>query len=80
MDGMGELNPDTHITRSLRRYGERSISHRIGDGIDLTDRVINRRNSYLFVIRVRDHISRIHVVENAFIGSEQDSDGSDLGF
>ena len=24
---------------------------------------VNRRNSYLFVIRVRDHISKIHVFE-----------------
>ena len=63
-DGVGELNPDTLTTRSLRKYQEPSVSHRIGDGNDFTDRVVNRRNSYLFVIRVRDHISKIHVVEN----------------
>ena len=74
---MGELNPDTLTTRSFRKYQEPSVSHRIGDGIDFTDRVVNRRNSYLFVIRVRDHISKIHVVENDLIGSEQDSDESD---
>ena len=38
---------------------------------------VNRRNSYLFVIRVRDHISKIHVVENDLIGCEQNSEGSD---
>ena len=77
-DGVGELDPDTPITRSLGRYGERGIiSHSIGDSIDFIDRVVTRRNSYLFVIRVRDHISKIHVVENALIGCEWDSDGSD---
>ena len=38
---------------------------------------VNRRNSYLFVIRVRDHISKIHVFEYDLIWSKQDSDGSD---
>ena len=57
IDGVGELNPDTLTTRSLRKYQEPSVSHRIGDGIDFTDRVVNRRNSYLFVIGVGDHIS-----------------------
>ena len=74
---MKGLVPEISITRSFRRYGERSISHRIGDGIDFTDRVVNRRNCYLFVIRVRDYISRIHIVERNMIGSEQNSDGSD---
>ena len=77
IDGVGELNPDTLTTRSLRKYQEPSVSHRIGDGNDFTDRVVNRRNSYLFVIRVRDHISKIHVVENDLIGCEQNSEGSD---
>ena len=77
MDGMGELNPDTSITRSLSRYGKRGISHGVEDGNDFTDRVITRRDRSLLVIRVRDHIGKIHVVENAFIGCEQDSDGSD---
>ena len=31
----------------------------------------------LLVIRVRDYISWIHIVENALIGCEQNSDGSD---
>ena len=67
---MGELNPDTLTTRSLRKYQEPSVSYRIGDGIDFTDRVVTRTNCYLLVIRVRDHISNIYVVENALIGCE----------
>ena len=74
---MGGLNPDTPITRSLRRYGKHSISHGVEDGSDLTDRVVSRRDCLLLVIRVRDYISRIHVVEQNMIGSEQNSDGSD---
>ena len=77
IDGVGELNPDTLTTRSYRKYQEPSVSHRIGDGIDFTDRVVNRRDRYLLVIRVRDHISRIHVVEYDLIWSKKDSDGSD---
>ena len=77
-DGVGELDPDTPITRSLGRYGERGIiSDGVEHGNDLIDRVVTRRNSYLFVIRVREHISKIHVVENALIRCEWDSDGSD---
>ena len=71
------LLPDTLTTRSLNRYRKCSISHRIGDGIDFTDRIVNRTNCYILVIRVRDHISRIHVVEHNLTGSEQNSDGSD---
>ena len=77
IDGVWGLNPEISITRSLRRYRERSISHGVEDGNDFTDRVITRRDRSLLVIRVRDHIGKIHVVENAFIGCEQDSDGSD---
>ena len=65
-----ELDPDTPISRSLRRYQERSISHSVEDGSDLTDRVVTRTNCYILVIRVRDHISKIHIVENALIGCE----------
>ena len=46
MDGMGELNPDTSITRSLSRYGKRGISHGVEDGNDFTDRVVSRRDCY----------------------------------
>ena len=67
---MEELNPDTPLTRSLRKYQEPSVSHRIGDGNDFTDRIVNRTNCYLLVIRVLDHIRKIHVVENAIIGCE----------
>ena len=67
---MGELNPDTPITQCLGGYGTRSISHGVEDGNDFTDRVITRRDRYLLVIRVRDHISKIHIVEYALIGCE----------
>ena len=64
-DGVGEMDPDTPITRSLRRYGECGIiRHGVEDGNDFTDRVVSRRDRLLLVIRVRDHISRIHVGEN----------------
>ena len=74
---MWELNPNTSITRSLSRYRERGISDGVEHGNDFTDRVVTRRDRLLLVIRVRDHISKIHVVENALIGCEWDSDGSD---
>ena len=77
IDGVGKLNPNTPLTRSLRKLQEPIISHGVEDGNDFTDRVVNRRNSYLFVIRVLDHISKIHVVEYDLIWSNQDSDGSD---
>ena len=80
IDGVGELNSDTTITRCLGRYGERGISHGVEHGNDFTDRVVSRRDRSLLVIGVGDHISKIHVVENDLIGSEQDSDGSDGGF
>ena len=78
---MGGLVREISISRCLGRYGERGIiSHSVEHGNDFTDRVVTRRDRLLLVIRVREHISKIHVVENAFIGSEQDSDGSDGGF
>ena len=67
----------THNSKPCR-CGERGIiSHDVEDGNDFTDRVVSRRNRYLLVIGVRDHISRIHVVEHDLIGSKQDSHGSD---
>ena len=77
IDGVGGLNPDTSITRGLRRYGKHGISHGVEDGNDFTNRVVTRRDCYILVIRVREHTSKIHVVENALIGCEQGSDGSD---
>ena len=74
---MGKLNPNTPLTRSLRKHQEPSVSHKIEHGNDFTDRVVNRTNCYILVIRVRDHISKIHVVEYDLIWSKQDSDGSD---
>ena len=72
------MNLDTPITRSFRRYRERSISHGVEHGNDFTDRVVFRKDRSLLVIGVRYHISRIHVVEHAFIGSKQDSQRSDV--
>ena len=64
IDGVGELNSDTTITRCLGRYGERGIiSHGVEHGNDFTDRVVSRRDCLLLVIRVRNHISKIHVGE-----------------
>ena len=60
---MGGLHPEISIPRSLRRYGERGISHGVEDGNDFTDRVVIRMDRYLLVIRVRNHISKIHVGE-----------------
>ena len=57
IDGVGELNSNTTITRCLGRYRERSISHGVEDGNDFTDRVVSRRDRSLYVIRVRDHMS-----------------------
>ena len=74
---MGGLNPEISITRSLGRYEKHGISHGVEDGTDFTDRLVSRRDCLLLVIRVRDHISKILVVENALIGCEQNSDGSD---
>ena len=74
---MRGLNPGIIITRSLHRYRERRISHGVENGNDFTDRVVTRRDCYLLVIGVGDHIGRIDVVEHALIGCEQDSDGSD---
>ena len=70
IDGVGELNSNTTITRCLGRYGERGFSHSVEHGINFTDRVVSRRDCLLLVIRVRDHIGKIHVVENALIGCE----------
>ena len=50
IDGGGGLNPDTSITRGLRRYGKHGISHGVEDGNDFTDRVVSRRDCLLLVI------------------------------
>ena len=63
IDGVGELNSDTTITRCFGRYGERGISHGVEHGNDFTDRVVSRRDRSLLVIGVGDHIGRIHVFE-----------------
>ena len=67
---MKGLVREISISRSLRRYRERGITYSVEDGNDFIDRVVSRRNCYLLVIRVREHISRIHVVEYDLIGCE----------
>ena len=79
MDGVWGLSPNTPITRSLRRDGERDIiSHGVEQGNDFTDRVVFKRGYYVLVIGVRHHIGRIHVVKHDLIGCEQGSDGSEI--
>ena len=70
---MRELDPNTPITRYLRRYQERGISHDAEDDNDFTDRVVSNRDRSLLVIRVRDHIDHVNIVEHDLNGSEQDS-------
>ena len=61
---MGGLDPEIPISRILGRYGKHgTISHGVEHGNDLTDRVVSRRDCLLLVIRVREHISKIHVFE-----------------
>ena len=67
----GKLDLAIPISRILGRYGKHGIiSHGVENGNDFTDRVVSRRDRSLLVIRVRDYIGRIHIVENAFIGCE----------
>lgn len=44
------------------------MSHDIEDGNDSTDGVKTMRNYHLLVIRVRDNIYLVHVVEHDLIG------------
>ena len=76
---MWGLNPDTTERRGIRGYREQRVSHGIEQGNDLTERVITRRNRHSLVIRIRDNIRCVHVVEHSlgFLWSKQHSDGSD---
>ena len=76
IDGVWGLDPDTSITRSLRRYREWSVSHGVEQSNDFTDRVVANRNPSLFVIGIRQYIYRINIDEHDLIGSEQDSEES----
>ena len=53
---------------------ENSVSgrHVIEQGNDLTERVITSRNRHSLIIRIRDNIRRVHVVEHSlgFLGSK----------
>lgn len=68
MDGVWGLNPDTPITRKLRRYREHSVSLGVEDDNGFIDRVITKRDCYLIVIGVHDHIDGVHVDEHNLIG------------
>ena len=56
------LDPDTLITRSLRRYRERDISHSVEDYNYFADRVTSMGDRLLLVIGVRDQIDGIQVL------------------
>ena len=60
---------------------EKSVSgsHGIEQGNDLTERVVTSRDRYFLVIRIRNNIRSINVVEYSLglLGSKQDSHGSD---
>ena len=79
IDGVWGLNRDTPITRSHRRNRECGVRHDVEHSNDLTDRVVTRRDGYLFTIGVGDHIGRIHIVEHDWVWSEEDIHGSDVG-
>ena len=76
---MWGLNPDTTERRGIRRYGKCSIGHHIEQGNDLTDRVITSRDRYLLIIRIRNNVRRVHIVEHELVWSKQESHGSDVG-
>ena len=76
---MWGLNPDATERRGIRGYGEQRVSHGIEQGNDLTERVITSRDRHSLVIRIRDNVRRVHVVEHDLIKSKQDSHNSDIG-
>ena len=53
---------------------EKSVSgrHVIEQGNDLTKRVITRRDVHSLIIRIRDNVRRVYVVEHSlgFLGSK----------
>ena len=73
------LNPDTTERRGIRGYGEECVRYGIEQGNDLTKCVITSRDRHSLVIRIRDNVRRIHVVEHSLglLGSKQHSHGSD---
>ena len=73
------MNRNTPITCGHRRIRERGIGHGVEHSNDLTDRVVTRRDGYLFIISVRDHIGRIHIVEHDWVWPKEDIHGSDVG-
>ena len=76
---MWGLNRDTTITRSHRKNRERGVGDDVEHSNDLTDGVVTRRDGYLFIIGVGDHIGRIHIVEHEGVWPEEDIHGSDIG-
>ena len=55
VNGVWRLNRYTPITRSHRRNRERVVGHGVEHSNDLTDRIVARRDGYLFSIGVGDH-------------------------
>ena len=78
INGVWRLNPDTTERRGIRGYRECSIGHGIEQGNDLTDRVVTSRDCHLLVIRIRDNVRRVHVVEHDRFWSKENSHGSDV--
>ena len=74
---MRGLNPDTTERRGISGYGEERVSRGIEQGNDLTERVITWRDRHSLVIRIRDNVRHVHVVEHRTIRMKQDSHGSD---
>ena len=59
---------------------EKSVpgSHGIEQGNDLTERVVTSRDRHSLVIRIRDNVRRVYVVEHSLNRMKQDSHGSDV--
>ena len=55
------------------------MGHDVEHSNDLTDGVVTRRDGYLFILGVGDHIGRIHIVEHEGVWPEEDIHGSDVG-
>ena len=79
IDGVWGLNRNAAVTRSHRRNRERGVGDGVEHSNDLTDRIVARRDRYLFTIGIRDHIGGIHIVEHDWVWPEEDIHGSDVG-
>ena len=74
IDGVWGLNRDVPVTRSPSRNRERGVCHDVEHSNDLIDRVVTKRDRYLFTIGIRGH-----TVEYEREGVKSEHDGSDTG-